>query len=90
MTSTRGGAHGRIPSFQPNTQHSEPPAINNPKAEIIRLVDQSFVLLKQFLVQNNETPNSAWETLVDVQEMLDQLRRLHPPRTFRAGHLKAL
>ncbi len=78
-----------IPSRQIHIAQN-PPATDNPKAEIIRLVDQSFVLLKQFLVQQDETPNSAWEILVDMQEMLDQLRRLHPPRTFRVRHLKAL
>lgn len=44
-------------------------------------------LIDQFLARQKDCPERAWESVAELQELLEQLQSIYPPRTFRRDGL---
>jgi hypothetical protein len=49
----------------------------------LALVNQGHDLLNRFLALDAQQTDRAWEIVVELQALLDHLREIRPPRTFR-------
>jgi hypothetical protein len=55
----------------------------NERLEVVELVHQGHELLERFLSLDSQQSARAWEAVVELQNLVEQLRRLRPPHTFR-------
>jgi hypothetical protein len=51
--------------------------------QVLALAAQAHSLLNQFALDQEQRPERAWESLAELQELLDQLRAMYPFRAFR-------
>lgn len=49
----------------------------------IAMAKQAQSLAARFIERQTEQPELAWELLVELQALVDELRETHPPRPFR-------
>ena len=50
---------------------------------IAQMAYQAHVCIDRFTVAMKKHPDQAWESLVDLRELLDQLQRMYPAKAFR-------
>jgi hypothetical protein len=50
---------------------------------MVSLMQQAHQLLDQFLKADAQDSQRAWEMVVELQVLIDELRALRPPRPFR-------
>ena len=46
------------------------------------MAGQAHDLIDQFLRQVKEEPERAWESVAELQQLLDQIREFYPARAF--------
>ena len=51
--------------------------------QLTPLMQRANALLLQFVEDQKQRPEHAWESLVDLRELLDQLQRVYPAKAFR-------
>jgi hypothetical protein len=54
------------------------------EVQVLELIDQGHAVLNRFRDLEEEASDAAWQAVVELQELVDQLRQLRPPRPFLA------
>jgi hypothetical protein len=49
--------------------------------------EHAHQLIDQFIARQTDDPERSWESLVELQALMEQLRSICPPRTFRRNAL---
>jgi hypothetical protein len=58
-------------------------ALNQSEALVASMTQQAQVLLNQFVFDQQQRPERAWQALADLRGVIGQLQELYPSRTFR-------
>ena len=59
------------------------PTTSEQRLRIVNLVQQAHQLLDRFLETDAQDSQRAWEMVVELQALMDELRSLRPPGAFR-------
>jgi hypothetical protein len=51
--------------------------------QVLELGERAHQLIDQFIARQTDDPERSWESLVELQALIEQLRSICPPRTFR-------
>jgi hypothetical protein len=57
-------------------------AIRDDLTQVIELIGEAHILLERFIEREHYSPDIAWESVVELQELTERLRQLRPPRVF--------
>jgi hypothetical protein len=58
--------------------------------QTVELGKQAHRLIDEFLIREKDDPDRAWESMVELRELIDQLSDICPPRAFRSKLRKDL
>jgi hypothetical protein len=62
--------------------HSAKPTTGEQRLRTVNLVRRAHQLLDRFLKMDAQDSQRAWEKLIELQALMDELRSLRPPHTF--------
>jgi hypothetical protein len=58
--------------------------LSDRQSRLLAITTQAHALIDQFLTREKECPDRAWEPVVELQQLLEQLQALYPAKTFRS------
>ncbi len=66
--------------------------IDEPNGRIHDLIDEGHALLERFKNLESQASDLAWESVVELQQLVDRMRHLRPPKPFpsKSANLAAL
>ena len=50
---------------------------------VVDLGEHAHQLIDQFIARQTNDPERSWESLVELQALIEQLQSICPPKTFR-------
>lgn len=57
-------------------------------AQVLKLINEGYHLLAGFAQREQHEPEAAWESVVELQQSIERLRQLRPPRPFASYRYK--
>jgi len=52
------------------------------RAQVLELIEEGTKVLARFIEREHYEPESAWESVVELEEITGRLRELCPPKPF--------
>ena len=57
---------------------------------VLELGERAHRIIDEFLAKHRDSPDCAWESVIELHELLDELQTICPPRTFRRDEIARL